>query len=50
MSALAAERVPVYSLAVRKMPRSGKPDELLEYEGISHAAIARMVKELVKKR
>ncbi len=50
MSALAAERVPVYSLAVRKMPRSGKPDELLEYEGISHAAIARKVKELVKKR
>jgi transketolase len=50
MSALAEERVPVYSLAVRKMPRSGKPDELLEYEGISHAAIARMVKELVKKR
>ena len=29
MSALTAERVPVYSLAVRKMPRSGKPDELL---------------------
>jgi transketolase len=50
MSALAAERVPVYSLAVRKMPRSGKPDELLEYEGISHAAIARKVKEFVKKR
>jgi transketolase len=49
MNALAAERVPVYSLAVRNMPRSGKPEELLEYEGISHAAIARKVKELVKK-
>ncbi len=50
MSALAAERVPVYSLAVRKMPRSGKPDELLEYEGISHTAIVGKVKELVTKR
>ena len=50
MSALAAEKVPVYQLAVRKMPRSGKPDELLDYEGISYAAIARKVKELVKKR
>lgn len=50
MSALAAQRVPVHSLAVRKMPRSGKPDELLDYEGISHGAIVRKVKELVKKR
>lgn len=50
MSALAAQRVPVHSLAVRKMPRSGKPDELLDYEGISHGAIVRKVKELVRKR
>ena len=50
MNALTEERVPVYQLAVRKMPRSGKPDELLEYEGISHAAIVGKVKELVKKR
>ncbi len=38
-SALAEYAVPIYSLAVRKMPRSGKPDELLEYEEISCKAI-----------
>ena len=48
-SALSKERVPVYSLAVRKMPRSGKPDELLDYEEISHKAIARAVKKAIKK-
>ncbi len=48
-SALSKERVPVYSLAVRKMPRSGKPDELLDYEEISHKAIARAVKNAIKK-
>jgi len=50
MSALSAEGVPVYSLAVRKMPRSGKPAELLEYEGISAAAIVAKVKEVVSGR
>jgi transketolase len=50
MSTLSAESVPVYSLAVRKMPRSGKPAELLEYEGISAAAIVAKVKELVSGR
>ncbi len=49
-SALVETGVPVYSLAVRKMPRSGKPDELLGYEGISHDAIADMVKESVRNR
>lgn len=39
--------VPVYSLAVRKMPRSGKPQELLDYEGISRDAIVRKVKEIL---
>ena len=28
-------RFPVYSLAVRKKPKSGKPEELLDYEEIS---------------
>jgi transketolase len=42
-SALAGERTPVHSLAVRAVPRSGKPAELLDYEGISAAAIARSV-------
>jgi transketolase len=44
-SALSASAVPVYSLAVRKMPRSGKPEELLDYEEISKDAIIRKVKE-----
>jgi len=39
--------VPVYSLAVRKMPKSGKPDELLDYEGISRGAIMRKVKDVL---
>lgn len=38
---------PVYTLAVEKMPHSGKPDELLEYEGISANAICKIVKKLV---
>ncbi len=38
---------PVHSLAVRKMSKSGKPEELLDYEEISAAAIVRKVRELV---
>jgi transketolase len=49
-SAVSETGVPVYTLAVRKMPRSGKPDELLEYEGISHTAIVNAVKGKVKNR
>jgi transketolase len=37
----------VESLAVRKMPRSGKPDELLEYEQIDSKAIINKIKELI---
>ncbi len=40
--------VPIYSLAVRKMPKSGKPDELLDYEGISKDAIINKIKELLQ--
>ncbi|MBI5593431.1 MAG: transketolase [Deltaproteobacteria bacterium] len=47
MSALAAESVPVYSLAVTKKPRSGKPAELLDFEGISQKAIAARVRALI---
>ncbi len=50
MSALSGTRVPVRSLAVRKMPRSGKPGELLDYEGISSRGIVKAVKEVVGKR
>lgn len=39
---------PVTSLAVRKMSRSGKPQELLDYEEISASAIVKMVKKLIK--
>ncbi len=38
---------PVYMLAVKKMPRSGKPNELLEFEGISSDAIIKKVKEII---
>lgn len=37
----------VVSLAVRKMPHSGKPDELLVYEEIDKSAIIKKVKELL---
>jgi transketolase len=39
--------VPIFSLAVRKMPKSGKPEENLEYEEISRSAIAKKVKESI---
>jgi transketolase len=45
-SALAATPTPVYSLAVRKKPQSGKPQELLDYEDISQRAIVARVKDL----
>jgi len=46
-SALAEYPTPIYSLAVRKMPTSGKPAELLNYEEISKDAIMRKIKELL---
>ena len=46
-SALADVPVPVHSLAVRGKPKSGKPEELLDYEGISGNAIVRKVKGLL---
>lgn len=46
ISALAQSATPVYSLAVRKMPKSGKPQELLDYEEISYRAIINTVKKL----
>jgi transketolase len=39
---------PVYSLAVSNKPKSGKPAELLDYEGISSKAIVREIKERLK--
>ncbi|NTU41720.1 MAG: transketolase [Nitrospirales bacterium] len=46
MSAMSGTGVTVHSLAVRNMPRSGRPDELLDYEEISRKAIITKVKEL----
>ncbi len=45
-SALSEHPVPVYALAVRRMPKSGKPGELLDYEDISKNAIIAKVKEM----
>lgn len=47
-SALAGHPVPIYSLAVHKIPRSGKPRELLDYEGISKDGIISTVKEIIR--
>lgn len=47
-TALALTGVPVYSLAVRKRPMSGKPQELLDYEEISSSAIVRKVQEIIR--
>jgi transketolase len=45
---LAKTETKVYSLSVTKKPRSGKPQELLDFEEISSDAIVKKVKELVK--
>lgn len=47
-SVLTDAAVPVYSLAVRAMPKSGTPEELLEYEKISKNAIIKMVRERIR--
>ena len=46
-SVLATSPVPIRSLAVKKKPKSGKPQELLDYEEISRSAIVKKVKELI---
>jgi transketolase len=46
-SALDLFPIPVHCLSVRKMPKSGKPGELLDYEGISKDAIMKKIKELI---
>ncbi len=46
-AALAANPVPVYSLAVRQKPRTGKPAELLDYEDISMKGIINLVKQVM---
>ncbi len=46
-SAITESHVPVYSLAVRKIPKCGKPAELLDYEEISKNAIISKVRSLL---
>lgn len=46
-SAFISLPVPVHSLAVRKMPHSGTPQQLLEYEEISMNAIIQKTKEIL---
>jgi transketolase len=47
MSALATAPVPVHCLAVTKKPKSGSPEELLDFESISRGAIVNKVKEVL---
>src|SRR5208337_2223457 len=47
-AALADTPTPVYSLAVHLRPKSGKPEELLDYEGISRGAIINKVQDLLR--
>ena len=46
-SIIGSVAVPVHCLSVTKMPRSGKPEELLDYEQISKNAIIKTIKELL---
>lgn len=48
MAALAECQTPVYSLAVKKLPRSGKPEELLAYAEIDCQAIVRLTKTILE--
>lgn len=44
-SALTPCPAPIYALAVRKKPKSGKPQELLDYEEISRKGIVNKIRE-----
>jgi transketolase len=46
LSALASEGVRVRKLAVRDIPRSGKPDELVDHFGIGVRSIVEAAKEI----
>ncbi len=47
VKSVASEDSPVHILAVKKMPRSGKPFELLDYEEISSKSIIDKVKSII---
>ena len=44
-SVLSGSSAPVYSLAVTRKPKSGKPDQLRDFEGISSKAIVMQIRE-----
>ncbi len=48
MYALKNEQINSTCLAVTKLPRSGKPEELMHYEEIDAAAIVRVAKEMLQ--
>ena len=47
LNAVATEDIHVHKLAVTGIPRSGKPEELLEYHGVSANAIVQKVKDVI---
>jgi len=47
-SAVSADGIRVHQLAVREVPRSGKPEELLAAYGIDRAAIVAAIKKLIR--
>ncbi len=47
-SCLNTSKTPIYSLSVSKMPRSGSPEELLDFEQINSKAIVEKVHELLR--
>ena len=47
LEAVATENIHVHKLAVTGVPRSGKPEELLEHHGISANAIVQKVKDIM---
>ncbi len=48
LSAVAAEGIKVHKLAVRTIPHSGKPDELVDHFGIGARSIVEAAKQIIK--
>ncbi|MEK6532747.1 MAG: transketolase C-terminal domain-containing protein, partial [Nitrospirota bacterium] len=48
LSAVGAEGVKVHKLAVRTIPHSGKPDELVDHFGIGARSIVEAAKQIIK--
>ncbi|MEQ1627600.1 MAG: transketolase C-terminal domain-containing protein, partial [Nitrospira sp.] len=48
LSAVSAEGVKVHKLAVRTIPHSGKPDELVDHFGIGARSIVEAARQIIK--